>query len=644
MSGWFARLEAKHGFKLVVVAVSRISTDHQDERSLDDQLAKLKELVESLYDGEIEWIVIASRGSGEHLDRKEIYDLEVHIESGRIDLVIAEDLARICRRKRAYDLCELCVDNNVRLIAVNDRVDTSMDGWEDSAFISTWHHERSNRDTSERIKRSLRNRFLQGGVCQSFPAGYIKPPDTTSDADVRKDPEAEPVYDEWFGRLERGDSFAEIADWLNSIRFPTGPFCRQTEWNGQLVSRATRNPILKGVRQRNRRISRRVNKTGRHRSEKAPESEHLNRPVPHLAFIAPERYDRVVAMVIQRNSHFARRCDNGHDPRAGVPRKRTRWPGQHIYCGICGRAYVYGGHGQAKHLMCSGSSRYACWNGISIGGPLAARKMADAILAAIETVPEYDDTFLSTINEEAARLDSDRNRKRSELERNATAIDRQIDNLVVFIREGDQSPRVRDELERLESERRHVTSCLQDLDNQPNESIVIPPLSELKLMAREAFGELAVDDPDFGRLMRLLIPKIVVFPVRLCDGKQIVMRAKFRLQFSRLLPEKRRQDVLLKPLEQILSVDLFDHPQREAHRRTIVGMRAGGSTETDAADVCGITRTAAQNAMRLQRIMRQLNLDDPYIQVTEPLAGCKKPRRHLHKRYRFEPRDDAGQY
>jgi len=204
----------RNGLVLVVVVVCRISTDNQDERSLNDQLAKIKEFLAAYYDRPIELILISSRGSGEHLDRRELVQLEELIEEARIDLVIAEDLARICRRRRAYDLCELCVDNKVRLIAINDRVDTAENGWEDSAFISTWHHERSNRDTSERIKRSLRNRFMQGGVCQTFQYGYIKPPGTKSDQDVRKDPAAEPVYDEWFTRLEKGESYAEVGDWL----------------------------------------------------------------------------------------------------------------------------------------------------------------------------------------------------------------------------------------------------------------------------------------------------------------------------------------------------------------------------------------------------------------------------------------------
>lgn len=175
-------LPPRDGVVLRIVAVCRFSTPHQDKRSLDDQLAKLKLFVSDHYDGPVEWTPISSQGSGEHLDRQELYQLEDLIEGDRHDVVLAEDLGRVCRRRRACDLCELCVDHHVRLIAINDRVDTAEDGWEDSAFISTWHHERSNRDTSERIKRTQRNRFLQGGVCQTFQYGYIKPEKTKSDA------------------------------------------------------------------------------------------------------------------------------------------------------------------------------------------------------------------------------------------------------------------------------------------------------------------------------------------------------------------------------------------------------------------------------------------------------------------------------
>ena len=632
------------GRVLKTVSVSRISTDHQDERSLEDQLAKHKSFMAGQYSGPIEWKVIKSRGSGEHLDRDELNELEALIESDEFDLVIAEDLGRICRRRRAYDLCELCVDHKVRLIAINDRVDTGEDGWEDGAFISTWHHERSNRDTSERIKRSLRNRFQQGGVCQTFPYGYLKPANTKSDADVRKDPQAESVYDEWFMRLERGDAYAEVADWLNGKDVPTGPWCEREKWDGPLVSKVTHNPILKGIRQRNQRVSKRVNKTGRHRSEKAPKELQLFRAVPHLAFFDAGRYDHVIRLLAERNGQYRRKGENGRDSRAGVSRKRSRWPGQHIFCGICGRPYLWGGNGETDHLMCQGAKLHRCWLGTSCDGPQTAERVAAAVFREIERLPDFDEAFVAAVTAEAKCLDGERAEQLVKLSADQRKLEREIDNLLSFIRGGDSSSRVREDLSRLEEQLQLLRAEARRLEKTPSDAISIPPVSEIKAMARTALSELAKESPEFGKVMKLIIPKIVVFPVRLCIGGLIVLRAQFRLRVSNLLPDRRVQQALQQPLERVLTVDLFDPPQPETFRLRVCELRAGGMTQREAADQCGLTVTAAQDAAGLQRRMDTLGLTDPYVAVTEPPDDYGKLRRHLHSRYRFEPLESAGEF
>jgi hypothetical protein len=181
------------------------------------------------------------------------------------------------------------------------------------------------------------------------------------------------------------------------------------------------------------------------------------------------------------------------------------------------------------------------------------------------------------------------------------------------------------------------------LKERPLEAIVIPSVETVKAMARESFAGLAVESPDFGKLMRMLIPRIVVIPYRLPDGGMIVHSAKFRLHLSQLLPERRAADALQRPLEQFLMVDLFDPPQREAYRRRIMVLRASDMSEKAAAEACGITITAAQRAATLQRMMDALGLTDPYVAVTEPPDDFKRLRRHRHRRYRFEPLDGAGE-
>src|SRR5262245_13612860 len=290
-------LAPRNGHPLMVLGIARISTEHQDALSLKDQEALYHQWLAQHTDCHFKLTMIAGRGSGECLDRQEALQATAEIETGRYDLVIAEDLGRIFRRMQAFIFCEHCEDVGTRLIAINDHVDTGKEDWRLHAFFATMRHEMYNADTAKRIRRSLRNRFQQGGVIQTVVFGYLKPDQAKTDADLRKDPNAEPVYEEMFRRLEDGASYAEIADWLNEQKVPLPPYARSSRWTCALVSRLIHNPILKGVRVRNQKLSKRVNQTGRRKSVPAPASERLERRCPHLAFLEPARYDRLIRML-----------------------------------------------------------------------------------------------------------------------------------------------------------------------------------------------------------------------------------------------------------------------------------------------------------------------------------------------------------
>ena len=183
---------------------------------------------------------------------------------------------------------------------------------------------------------------------------------------------------------------------------PTGQWMRTARWDGGAVARTVRKPILKGYRRRNERMSQRVNKTGRRRSVKAPPEEHLRRHAPHLAFIDPIRYDRVIAQLEVRHADCARgRKAETPDSRAGVPKKRTVWPGQHVSCGVCGRMFYWGGHSQADHMMCSGARDYTCWNAATFDGALAGRRLVEAVLSLAEALPDFDEVFLAKLEAKA---------------------------------------------------------------------------------------------------------------------------------------------------------------------------------------------------------------------------------------------------
>jgi hypothetical protein len=326
-----------------------------------------------------------------------------------------------------------------------------VDGWQDRSIFSAWHHERSNRDTSERIKRTHRNRFLHGGSVSLPIFGLRKKPGAKSDDDWERVPEAEPIYQEWFDRLDHDAQYADVADWLNQKGVPLGPYSRQDHWDGPMVGRLTHNPLLKGVRFRNKRKTRRIS-AGTYKSEKAEPHELLTRRVPHLAFFEEAYYDRAVAKADARNAKFRRTGNGGPDPCANHPKKRVRFPGQTIFCGMCGRLYVFGGHGQKEHLMCSGARSYLCWNGATLDGPLAATNISGEVFAQIEALQDFDPAFFDMVNEDARKWDSAQQSLLRDITGKIQHGEREIENLMKFIRGGDDSVSVREDLHRLEEQ------------------------------------------------------------------------------------------------------------------------------------------------------------------------------------------------
>jgi DNA invertase Pin-like site-specific DNA recombinase len=629
-------LVPRNGHTLKVLGIARISTEHQDALSLEDQAALYRAWLPQHTDLPFDLQMITGRGSGECLDRKEVHLAAEAVETQSYDLVIAEDLGRIFRRVHAQIFCELCEDAGTRLIAINDHIDTAQDNWRVLAGFASMRHEMYNADTSRRIRRSLRNRFQQGGVVQTVVYGYIKPPGARTDDQLQKDPAAEPVFAEVFRKLEAGAGYSEVADWLNERGVKPGPQTRSPRWTCSLLTQLIHNPILKGVRVRNRKMSKRVNATGRRKSVHAPPEERLERLVPHLAFIDPERYDRLIRKLDERNARFRRKGVGGVDPRKDVPKKRTVWPGQHITCGVCGRPYVYGGNGQKDDLMCRGAHEYRCWNGLAVDGPDAARRLMEAIRREIASLPEFDPVLMHMVEEELRRGAGDADSRLQELAARQASVERQIANLVAAIRDMGHSPTLRQELTRLEVVRADILEETRGLQLAATQEVRLPTVAEVRALAGEAFGRLALGSQEFGRLLRQLVPSLAVRPYRLLDGGHPVLRAHLTLTLAPLVADG-VPTALAGALERALVVDLFGPPAREAFREPVAELVANGLQQREIAWELGISQAAVQHAAALTKRVRRSGVGDAYTILTAPPDDYKKLRRHRHPRYRFEP-------
>jgi len=627
----------RNGDTLQVITVSRISTTRQDERRLEDQTRRCKEYVESLFSGSISYEEIETRGSGERLDRKELIRLTELIESRKFDLLICEETSRIARRSQVTGYIEDCEDYGMRFIAINDRLDTSASSdWRVIMGVSAIRHELSNRDTSDRIRRSLRSRFQNGGSFYGIPTGYIRDKGKTHESDVRKDPAYETIIDEIFSRVERGQSFFEIAHWLNEIKAPRQG--RTHHWTGYNVRILIFNPLLKGERVLNRTRNQRINKTGRRKRVRTEESEQLFRPCPHLAFIDAERYDRVIALLREKYKHFY--FPNGKPGNQDFT-KRTIFPGQCVNCGVCGRKMVYCLSKKTPQLVCYGSKIYECWNGILLNSAITREKVLAEVLRVVEKFSGFPEALMAACEAELLASSQAELEKKAKVEQEIQEVDKKLSKIMNFLEESDDPDvlsQLGDRIKTLRQQKESLNQELSDLQKKKKPQFVMPTWPQIRQMIHDHLSQWATESMDFTRVLRKIVPKIVAIPVELADQEgNIEFRGRLTINLAGLfgdsIPESFRNAAT-----QEVEIDLFHPPQRETYRKQVVAMFRKGIIIKNISRELSIATAMVDRSLKLQRCMDRLGIDDAYIRVHMiPERQLGKMRRTLHRSYRFQP-------
>lgn len=120
-------------------------------------------------------------------------------------------------------------------------------------------------------------------------------------------------------------------------------------------------------------------------------------------------------------------------------------------------------------------------------------------------------------------------------------------------------------------------------------------------------------------------------------------RAKVKLTLDGIVPDAQHVPALGELLMRELTIDLFDHPfQRERIREKAVRLAAQGLTQRQIAAQLTeekLDQPVVQEALVLDRKMKELQLDTPYVLVTNPPSDYGKLRRWKNPKYDFRPRE-----
>ena len=345
-------IQPRNGIAPNVLVPARISgCENQSEASLEDQQAHAREIVGELWDGDIsqaEFHEISTIGKGEDLLRPELSEIEAHLRTRKYDLMYVDDTGRLVRGAEAVRIFGIAVDHGTRVIAPNDCIDTNNQSWEEDVISACRDHVGHNAHTSRRIKQKCMERFKRNAQSTSLPiAGMHKPEGAKSYHDWSWGESWELVILKGVRDLRSHLNCSAVADYFNSVGFPTGPYCRNEVWDGKMVRRFYKNPKLKGKPERGNMHTTKKHEFGRRLSEKNPEGP-VSIEVPSLELVPADEFDALNAALSEKNKKLGRKPNpNGEDPLKGIQRKRTRFPGQHSQCWYCGRQLVWGGNGSS---------------------------------------------------------------------------------------------------------------------------------------------------------------------------------------------------------------------------------------------------------------------------------------------------------
>ena len=643
-------LVPRNGHTLVVGIGARISgCANQKELSLEDQVDHGKEVVAEHWGGPVEYRIVATKGKGEALDRPELAQIEAEYRKRELDLYIFEDLGRLVRGAEAQRLLGVGVDHAVRTLVPHDSIDTADPNWEEAALNACASHVAHNAHSSKRIKIKLMNRFRKFGGAPGRPIhGYIVPEGVKTYDGWSKDSAATPAIQEGARRLlaMQRPNVTAVAEWFNAIGVPVGPYCRNDKWDGKMVRRFYRNPLLKGAPERGNRYTVKKHELGRRVSVKNPDGP-ISWACPHLAHLDAATFDALNAHLEACHANLGRKPVNGVDPRLHVSPKLTRFPGQWGYCWYCGRHHVWGGNGISGNLMCSGSREWLCWNSIGYNGALAVQRVLEAITTDLYALDGSDDQFRERV--QAAFEDvSDNSAPRWEkLQKEEVALAQQRENVTASMAEYGPMPFIKQKLLEIETVGRALARERGELESVRKRTLDLPEsTAALRAHLEKAFAGLAVDSWAFGDLLRKLVPNFEVYLVRLCDGGHLLPRARVTLALDGLLPDARDVPGLSTLLGRTRTLDLFIPPQRERIRERVINLAAGGlgpkaiakmiAQERSTSGGDRPTATAVHNSLALERKMRQLELENPYVAVLAPPEDYPKLRRHRNPKYHFE--------
>ncbi len=376
-----------------VALYARYSSDKQKKSSIEDQFRNCE--TRATREG---WTITARykdeaiSGTEDESGRPGYKALLAAAKAKAFDIVLVDDFSRLSRGSRESEQARRrFVHWGVRLIGVNDGIDTATKGHELMSGIKSAVNQHFVSELKDKISRGMIGQALKGYHLGGRVYGYKLVHELHPDQDGNPEsvgtkleihPEQAAVVRQIFQMYADGLSPLKIADELNRRRVPAP---RATGWRGGTLHGCLRrglgllrNPLYIGCVRWNRRRREKDPDTGQIASTLRDKSEWVERTVQDLRIIDDALWARVQArrqdvshrVVALRALHAGARS-TGARPKFLLSGLLT--------CGECGAHFVITG---TAHYGCSthrARGRSHCANTLRVPRALVERLLLDAI-------------------------------------------------------------------------------------------------------------------------------------------------------------------------------------------------------------------------------------------------------------------------
>jgi site-specific DNA recombinase len=484
---------------------ARFSTDRQDERSIDDQIALCSDIAKR-EDLKVVKIFKDYAKSGATLDRDGVRELRENMLASKFDVLICESLTRLSRDEEdLHGLWKRLDFNSIDVLTIDGKV-TPM-----HVLMMSWFGKEFLRQLGIHVRRHHSNFARQGKIAGSVPYGYRIVEGKKGEPEIN--PEQAKIVCRIFKEYVAGHSPRKIARKLTDEGVPCSAHRRQAgdiAWNYQALigggvarSGMLSNRLYIGELVWNQTRSM-INPDTLKKNKRKTKEEPIITQVPHLRIIEQSVWDAA-----QTHRDGRRR---GKRPGTIIPRRDHLLAGI-LRCGVCnGMMRMV----NSRQFACAvADAKGTCEHGKSYNGKLLVEGLSKKLAEYTanpkridEAVGELKAKFrVAAKNVKSESLDDARKR----LNRAQLAIDRVVG---LVLREVITEQEASAELVKLRQEKATYEERLRLIEAEKNVIELHPTgMTGFQTALRKLNDVLRnPEDPRFKDLFRNLVDTIVIHP------------------------------------------------------------------------------------------------------------------------------------